>query len=131
MLKTWVTLRPVRHFLFYLAILAGICSACLPSPLVFDGAQDMGADADGSSSGAFDAMVDGSANAESDVAVGDGGVVCAANSTRCSETGLPQKCNASRTAYEDQEPCPADRPLCDAATGLCSVPCQAHDQRCK
>jgi len=73
---------------------------------------------------------DTGANADGPDASQDGGRVCTPDQKRCSSSGVPQKCNTAGTAYEDQAPCPANLPLCDAASGTCTPPCTPQDQRC-
>ncbi len=57
-------------------------------------------------------------------------VICKADEMRCSASGVPQKCNAQGTAFEDQDACPTDTPDCDALTGLCQARCQSGSKRC-
>src|SRR5260221_6943470 len=99
---------------------AALCSACLPPALMFESPGESDAwdgsplDADG-----------GKLDSQSDAGGFPEGGVCEPNSTRCSDTGLPQKCNPLGSGYDDQPPCPSNLPLCDVATGACAAACTA------
>src|SRR5262245_46431510 len=59
-----------------------------------------------------------------------GCVSCSPRGARCTADNLPQLCNTNGD-WEDQAPCPVDRPVCNDVTGYCDIGCQERDKRCK
>src|SRR5258708_3598909 len=84
-------------------------------------------DASVDASSAADRTTDGVTHVAPD---GSDGGVCNAGQLRCTSSGLPQRCNDQGTAFEDQAPCPTNKPDCDNATGLCQARCEAGT-RCR
>jgi hypothetical protein len=61
---------------------------------------------------------------------GPGAHVCTPHERRCSDSGIPQECDAEGSGFVDQAPCTGDQSICDSDSGECIGPCEPDTQRC-
>lgn len=61
---------------------------------------------------------------------GPGAGVCTPQERRCSDSGIPQECDAQGAGFVDQAPCTGDLPICDSESGECIGLCEPDTQRC-
>jgi uncharacterized membrane protein len=116
-----------------------LSTACTPPKRGGRPAGDGGADGtdDNAKGGAADVSVLGGA-AGSEAPGSESGAsgapdqVCKMRQVRCSDTGIPQICEADQTRFSDQQPC-EDGEICEAETGKCVVACESEgtSQTCK